>query len=64
MKLVPVRSYRINLKVRKVREGKLEFFYEEELEREELQEPELESSGRRIEEGVRRVREGENGEEE
>ena len=36
MNLVPVRSYRVNLRVRKVRKGKLELIYEEEVEREEL----------------------------
>jgi len=36
MNLVPVRSYRVNLRVRKVRKGKLQLIYEEELEKEEL----------------------------
>jgi hypothetical protein len=36
MNLVPVRSYRVNLRVRKVRKGKLKLVYEEEVEREEL----------------------------
>ncbi len=36
MNLVPVRSYRVNLRVRKARKGKLELIYEEELEKEEL----------------------------
>lgn len=36
MNLVPVRSYKVKVRVRKVRKGKLGLIYEEEVEREEL----------------------------